>query len=76
MTSPPVASLADLLISVLERGVVLAIRLDGSPGDRRLLVGFGLTSSADPILMALCAAGTFRRHENPVEFDDELDWDI
>jgi hypothetical protein len=49
----PVSGLADLLIGVLERGIVIALRLDGPPGDRRLLVGFGTPEAIDPIMLAL-----------------------
>jgi hypothetical protein len=53
--SAPVMSLADLLVAVLERGVVLVLRLEGRPGDRRLHVGLGFTDSADALLLALAA---------------------
>ncbi len=68
----PVASFADLLISILERGFVLAVRLDGPPGDRRLLLGLGLADAADPLLMALAASGAFRASP---DFDTDLGWD-
>ena len=70
--SGPIVSLGDLLVSILERGFVLAIRLDGPPGDRRLLLGIGLADAASPLLMALCATGAFTtRDPQPVDpFDD------
>ncbi len=71
----PVASLADLLVSILERGVVLAVRLDGQPGDRRLLLGVGLADAADPLLMALCAAGAFRPGHSFGADADDFGWD-
>ena len=72
MTRAPVTSFTDLLVSILERGIVLAIRLDGPPGDRRLLLGIGLTDAADPLLMALAASGAFRsRYDDAFDFD----WD-
>ena len=49
----PVSTLADVLLAVLERGFVIAIRLVGPPGDRRLLVGFGTTESIDTLRLAL-----------------------
>jgi hypothetical protein len=70
VTRGPVASFADVLIAVLERGIVLAIRLDGPPGDRRLLFGIGLSDAADPLLMALCATSMHRMHD---VFDDGWD---
>ena len=59
----PVSGLADLLISILERGLVLVVRLHGEPGSRQLLVGLGLPESVDPMLLALGAANLFRRPE-------------
>ena len=49
----PVSSLAEVLLAVLEKGIVVAIRLVGPPGDRRLLVGLGTPESIDPLLLAL-----------------------
>ena len=74
----PVSSFTDLLVSILERGFVLCIRLDGPPGDRRLLLGIGLADAADPILMALCASGAFRPRYDQVdaaEVRDDFDWE-
>jgi hypothetical protein len=70
----PVSSFTDLLLSVLERGFVLAVRLDGPPGDRRLLLGIGLADAADPLLMALCASGAFGHRSMP-EYEDDFDWE-
>jgi len=61
--SGPVSSLADLLVSILERGLVLVIRLHGEPGNRQLLVGMGLPESVDPMLLALGVTNLFRRPE-------------
>ncbi len=75
MTQAPVSSLTDVLLAILERGFVLAVRLDGPPGDRRLLLGIGLADAADPLLMALCASGALRpRYDVDAEFDD-FGWD-
>jgi len=49
--------LADMLLAVLERGVVIGLRLVGPPGDRRLLVGLGTAESFDPVLLALGITG-------------------
>jgi hypothetical protein len=64
----PVSGLEDLLISVLERGLVFVVRLHGEPGDRRLLVGVGLPESVDPMLLALGATSLFRRPEQDADF--------
>jgi hypothetical protein len=56
-----VSGLADLLTSILERGIVIAFRLDGPPGDRKLLVGFGTIESADALMMALGFTSLLRR---------------
>ena len=58
---PPVSGWEDLLIAVLERGLVFVVRLSGVPGDRRLLFGVGLPGSIDPMLLALGATSLFRR---------------
>ena len=57
----PVGGLADILISVLEKGVVLVLRLEGAPGDRRLVVGLGLAESAGPLMLALGVTGHLGR---------------
>lgn len=49
----PVSTLAEVLLAVLERGVIVAFRLAGPPGDRRLIVGLGTPESADALLLAL-----------------------
>jgi hypothetical protein len=49
--------LADVLLAVLERGIVVGFRLVGPPGDRRLLVGLGTAESFDPVLLALGITG-------------------
>jgi hypothetical protein len=49
--------LADVLLAVLERGIVVGFRLVGPPGERRLLVGLGTTESFDPVLLALGITG-------------------
>jgi hypothetical protein len=49
--------LADVLLAILERGVVVGFRLVGPPGDRRLLVGLGTAESFDPVLLALGCTG-------------------
>jgi hypothetical protein len=64
----PVSGLEDLLVSILERGLVLVIRLQGEPGDRRLMVGVGLPESVDPVLLALGATGVFRRPDTDAEW--------
>ncbi len=64
----PVSGLEDLLISVLERGLVFAIRLHGAPGDRQLLVGVGLPESVDPVMLALGATSLFRRPDEDPDF--------
>jgi len=53
----PGSMLADVLLAVLERGVVVGFRLVGPPGDRRLLVGLGAAESFDPVLLALGITG-------------------
>jgi hypothetical protein len=53
----PGSILADVLLAVLERGVVVGFRLVGPPGDRRLLVGLGTAESFDPVLLALGITG-------------------
>ena len=68
MTTPS-SGLADVLISVLGRGVVLVLKLEGPPGDRHLAVGLGLAESADLLLMAI-GAGHLSR-----SFDDPSYWD-
>ncbi len=72
MSRPPCASFTDVLLSILERGFVVAIRLDGPPGERRLLCGVGLADAADPMLLALCAAGAFRSQRDD---SDDFGWD-
>jgi hypothetical protein len=67
----PVSGLADLLIGVLERGVVVALRLDGEPGNRRLLVGFGSPESAEAVLLAIAATSLFRRPRRDEDWWDE-----
>jgi hypothetical protein len=64
----PVSGLEELLISILERGLVLVIRLHGAPGDRQLLVGVGLPESVDPMLLALGATSLFRRPDQDPDF--------
>lgn len=64
----PVSGLEDLLVSILERGLVFVVRLHGEPGDRRLLVGVGLPESVDPMLLALGATSLFRRPEQDADF--------
>ena len=59
--SSPASILADLLLGILERGVVLVLRLDGPPGDRRLVVGVGTTGAVDPLLLALGVTGHLGR---------------
>ena len=49
------SSLADLVISILEKGIVLVLKLEGPPGDRHLAVGLGLAENADALLMAMHA---------------------
>lgn len=70
----PLTLFAELLISVLERGIVLVVRLDGPPGDRRLLCGVGLPDAADPILMALCATSMYGTRSRSYDYDDDF-WD-
>jgi hypothetical protein len=64
----PVSGIEDLLVSILERGLVFVVRLSGEPGDRRLMVGVGLPESVDPVLLALGAAGVFRRPDPDAEW--------
>jgi len=66
----PVGGLLDLLTSVLERGVVIALRLDGPPGDRKLLVGFGTIESCDALMMALGFTSLVRR-QHAYGYEDE-----
>ena len=66
--APPVSGLEEMLISILERGIVLVIRLHGDPGDRHLLLGVGLPESVDPMLLALGATSLFRRPEQDPDF--------
>lgn len=61
MNDASVSTLADVLVAVLERGIVVAFRLVGPPGDRHLAVGLGLAESTDVLLMALgLSTGAFR----------------
>ena len=57
----PVSGIADLFLGILERGVVIVLRLEGPPGDRRLLVGAGLPESAQALMIALGATTIFNR---------------
>ena len=52
MTEPS-SALADLIVGILQRGVVLVLNLEGPPGDRHLAVGLGLAESTDVLLLAL-----------------------
>ena len=52
-TPSPVSTLADVAVAALERGIVVAFRLVGPPGDRHLVVGFGTPEAIDPIMLAL-----------------------
>jgi hypothetical protein len=56
----PVSGFEDLLISILERGLVFVVRLGGVPGDRHLEFGLGLPESVDPMLLALGVTSGFR----------------
>jgi hypothetical protein len=49
----PSSALADLIVGILQRGVVLVLKLEGPPGDRHLTVGLGLAESTDTLLLAL-----------------------
>lgn len=49
----PVSGMADFLVSIQERGIVRVLRLDGPPGDRRLLHGFDTPNSAGALVIAL-----------------------
>ena len=55
--------LTDLLVSILEKGIVVVIKLHGDPGDRQFLVGLGLPQAVDPMLVALGVSGVLRRPE-------------
>lgn len=71
--APVTTGLADILLSILERGIVVAIRLTGPPGDRRLVVGFGTPGAIDPILLALgMTSGVFGRRDGG--YDEYGDW--
>lgn len=74
-TPAPASGLADLLISVLERGIVLVLRLDGPPGDRHLVVGFGTTGAVDPLLLALGVTGHLggRRERDWADWPDSYE---
>lgn len=49
-------NLAEALIAVLEKGIVIVLKLDGTPGDRHLRVGIGTADSSDALFMALGVA--------------------
>ena len=69
-TQPPATAsgLEELLISILERGLVFVIRLHGEPGDRQILMGVGLPESVDPVMLALGATSLFRRPDEDPDF--------
>lgn len=67
--APPLSGLADFVTAILERGIVIVLRLEGEPGERRLAVGFGLPDAASPLLLALSASSVLRQHGE--EWEDE-----